>query len=193
MRSEFSPEPQQARVVLGLRYLLLTGVLIGVVGIAGRFLAWPLLTSTVGPTAYVFAAHPRTEPARFRNALIGHGVAIACGLGALAAFGLVRYPSLSETGTPSAAQVAAAVLGVGLTVFFLELAGSHHAPSAATALLITTGLAKPGAPLIGLVLGLAIVIALGPLIGRVPFARSASSEDQSRRLESPHHTGTLLS
>jgi hypothetical protein len=84
------------------------------------------------------------------------------------------------------------VFGVALTVFFLELAGSHHAPSAATALLITTGLAKPGAPLIGLVLGLAIVIALGPLIGRIPFARNGSSVDQPRRLES-HTTGTLLS
>ena len=175
-----------------MRYLLLTGVLVGAVGIAGRFLAWPLLTSTVGPTAYVFAAHPRTEAARSRNALVGHGVAIVCGLGALAAFGLVECPSISETGSSSAAQVAAAVLGVGLTVFFLELAGSHHAPSAATALLITTGLAKPGAPLIGLVLGLAIVIALGPLIGRIPFARRASGVDQPRRLESHRHTGTLL-
>jgi hypothetical protein len=180
-------------MALGLRYLLLTGVLVCAVGMAGRFLGWPLLTSTVGPTAYVFAAHPRTEAARFRNALIGHGVAIACGLGALAAFGLVRYPSVSETGSPSAAQVAAAVLGVGMTVFFLELAGSHHAPSAATALLITTGLAKPGAPLIGLVLGLAIVIGLGPLIGRIPFARRDSSVDQSRRLESSHRTGRLFS
>ena len=64
----------------------------GAVGIAGRWLAWPLLTSTVGPTAYVFAAHPHSEAARFRNALIGHGVAIACGLGALALFGLVAVP-----------------------------------------------------------------------------------------------------
>lgn len=183
-------EPRPIRVGLGLRYLMVTGALVAAVGIAGRFLAWPLLTSTVGPTAYVFAAHPRTESARFRNALIGHGVAIACGLGALAAFGLVQYPSLSEAGTPSAAQVGAAVFGVGLTVFILELAGSHHAPSAATALLITTGLAKPGSPLIGLVLGLAIVIALGPLIGRVPFARSALREDQSRLLESPYPRGT---
>ena len=94
-------------------------------------------------------------------------------------FGLVRYPSVSQTGSPSGDQVGAAVLGVGLTVFFLELAGSHHAPAAATALLITTGLAKPGAPLIGLVLGLAIVIAFGPLIGRIPLARRASTADRS--------------
>lgn len=180
-------------MALGVRYLLLTGLLVGAVGLAGRYLAWPLLTSTVGPTAYVFAAHPQSEAARFRNALVGHGVAIACGLGALAALGLLRYPSVSRTGSPSAAQVAAAVVGVGLTVFCLELAGSHHAPSAATALLITTGLAKPGAPLIGLVLGLAVVITLGPFIGRIPLARRASSADESHRREPSHNTETVLS
>lgn len=178
-------------MALGLRYLLVTSALVGAVGIGGQYLGWPLLTSTVGPTAYIFAAHPHSEGARFRNALIGHGVAIACGLAALAAFGLVRSPSISETGSPSAAQVAAAVLGVGLTVFVLELAGSHHAPSAATALLITTGLAQPGAPLIGLVLGLAIVIALGPLSGRIPFAGAFDIGDQPRSHKSAQHTEVL--
>jgi len=192
VRSEPSPRhPWSERAALALRYLLLTGALVGAVGVAGRYLAWPLLTSTVGPTAYVFAAHP--QAARFRNALVGHGAAIACGLGALAVFGLFHSPSVNETGSPSAAQIAAAVLGVGLTVFVLELAGSHHAPSAATALLITTGLAKPGAPLIGLVLGLAIVIAFGPLIGRIPLARNASIEDPFQRRESPRSRGTVLS
>lgn len=167
----------------GLRYLLLTGALVGAVGVAGRYLAWPLLTSTIGPTAYVFAAHPRTEAAKFRNALIGHTVAIACGLGALAVFGLMRAPSVSETGLPSATQIVASVLAVGLTVLLLELCGSHHAPSAATALLVTTGLARPGAPLIGLVLGLAIVLALGPLVGRLPVGSALATVSQPRRSE----------
>jgi hypothetical protein len=158
-------------LILGVRYLLLTGVLVGAVGLAGRFLAWPLLTSTIGPTAYVFAAHPGSEPARFRNALAGHCVAFGCGLAALAIFGLTRYPSISTTGSPSLRQVAAAATGVGFTVLLLEMVGSHHAPAAATTLLITTGLAKPGAPLVGLVLGLVIVISLGPLVGRLPLAR----------------------
>lgn len=180
------------RLVLGVRYLLFTGILVGAVGIGGRFLAWPLLTSTIGPTAYVFAANPDSEAARFRNALIGHAVAIGCGLGALAVFGLVGHPSVSTTGSPSLAQVAASVTAVGVTVLLLQLAGSHHAPSAATALLITTGLAKPGAPLIGLVLGLAIVIALGPLIGRIPFGRAARQVERSGGSEAPSTTGTLV-
>ena len=110
---------------------------------AGRFLAWPLLTSTIGPTAYVFAAHPDSEAARFRNALAGHSVALGCGLAALAIFGLSTYPSISTTGSPSLHQVVAAVTGVGFTV----LSRNGRRPSrrgAATAILITTGLAKPG-------------------------------------------------
>ena len=140
MRSEPPPSPPRpGRAALALRYLPLTGALVAAVGIAERYLAWPLLTSTIGPTAYVFAARPRSD------------------------------------------------------VFVLELAGSHHAPSAATARLITTGLAKPGAQLIGLVLGLAFVIALGPPTGRIPLARSASMEDPFRQRESPRNTGTVLS
>lgn len=189
MRSEFTRRDQGAtRLALGVRYLLLTGVLVAAVGIAGRFLSWPLLTSTIGPTAYVFAAHLRSEAAKFRNALVGHSVAVACGLLALAVFGLLRHPSVSGSGAPSLSQVAAAVFGTGLTVFLLEIVGSHHAPSAATALLITTGLAKPGAPLIGLVLGLAIVIALGPLIGRIPIARGLSNVERRERQTHEHDT-----
>jgi HPP family len=184
MRSETaSPSTRRAafRLTLGLRYLLLTGILVGAVGLAGRLLAWPLLTSTIGPTAYVFAANPDSETARFRNALAGHLVALGCGLAALAVFGMTRYPSISTTGSPSLRQVAAAVTGVGCTVLLLELVGSHHAPAAATTLLITTGLAKPGAPLVGLVLGLAIVIALGPLAGRLPLARALEKDTASRQ------------
>lgn len=129
--------------------------------------SWPFLTATLGPTAYVFAAHPRSEAARIRNAAFGHAVAIGAGVGALAAFGLWNHASINATGAPSLAQVGAAAVGTGVTVMVLELVGSHHAPAAATALLIATGLAKPGRPLAGLAVGLAIVLILGPLSGLV--------------------------
>ena len=162
-------------VVAASRYLVLTVVLVGVVGIAGRWLAWPLLTSTVGPTAYLFASHPRTETARFRNAAMGHAVAVGVGLGALVAFGLLHHPSVSTAGAPSWGQVLASAVAVGITMAVLELLHSHHAPAAATVLLITTGLAKPGPPLIGLVVGLSIVISLGPLCGRWPLSPAIRS------------------
>lgn len=167
------------RAEIALRYLLLTAAVVGVVGVAGHWLAWPLITSTVGPTAYMFVAHPETEASRFKNAVIGHTVAVGAGLAALAVFGLVQHPSVSATGAPTLTQAAAAAVAAGVTVAVLEVLGCHHAPAAATALLIATGLAKAGAPLIGLVLGLAIVIALGPLIGRVPLARRTSTAEQT--------------
>jgi len=187
-RNADRPTPAQ-RTAAGLRLLLITGVAVGAAGTAGHYLAWPLLTSTLGPTAYMFAAHPDDEASRFRNALVGHSVAILVGLGALALFGLVHHSSVSATGAPDWAQVGAATLAAGLTVMLLELVGSHHAPAAATALLIATGLAKPGAPLVGLVLGLAIVITLGPSLahrlvtpgvtGRAPGVERAVSAGRS--------------
>jgi hypothetical protein len=180
------------RAETALRYLLLTGVAVGAVGAAGHCLAWPLITSTVGPTAYMFVAHPESETSRFRNAVIGHSVAVAAGLGALAAFGLLHHPSVSTTGAPTAAQAGAAAVAAGVTLAVLEMAGSHHAPAAATALLVAAGLAKPGAPLIGLVLGLAMVIAFGPLLGRFPLARAASADDQTGRSQDLHKNGTTI-
>ena len=189
-----SPErPQRlVRVEVAARYLLLTGVVVGVVGLVGHWLAWPLITSTVGPTAYMFAAHPESETSRFRNALIGHSVAVGAGLGSLAAFGLLHHASVSTTGAPTWSQVAAAAVAAGVTVTVLEMFGSHHAPAAATALLIATGLAKPGAPLIGLVLGLAVVIAVGPILGRVPLARRASTVDQTGGRFATHNRGRAV-
>lgn len=164
-----SPPRRSDHLLVAARYLGLTGLLVGVVGAAGRWLAWPLLTSTVGPTAYLFAAHPSTEPARLRNAAIGHAVAIGIGLGALVLFGLEHDPSVPSAGMPSWRQALASAAAVGLTMSVLELLRSHHAPAAATTLLVATGLAKPGTPLIGLVVGLAIVVSLGPLCVRWPL------------------------
>ncbi len=171
-----------ARVVRGTRHLVLTAALVGAAGAAGRALSWPVLTSTVGPKAYVFAAHPDSEAARFRNAVVGHAIAVGIGLSSLAAFGLWDHRSVSSLGAPTPGQIGAAAAGVGVTVLALELLGSHHAPAAATALLITTGLAKPGSPLIGLVVGLAVVIAAGPLVGRIGVTdREMPRRDRHRR------------
>ena len=133
-------------MALGLRYLLLTGVLVGAVGIAGRFLAWPLLTSTVGPTAYVFAAHPRTEAARSRNALVGHAVASPAGSAPSPPSGSLSALRSARPDRPRCVG-RRGNLGGGHNRFFCWSWSGHTTPPlAATALLITTGLAKPGAP-----------------------------------------------
>lgn len=170
-----SPAPDRLplgeRVLIGLRFVLLAGGSLAVVGAVGRGLTWPALTATLGPTAYVFAAHPASEGGRLRNAILGHAVGIGCGLAMLAAFGLWSAPSLAKTGYPTWAHVGAAALAAGLTLFFLELLDAHHSPAASTALLVATGLAKPGRPLFGLVLGLAVLILVAPVLSRLPFCR----------------------
>lgn len=144
-----------------------------VVGVAGRYLRWPLLASAIGPTLYVFIAHPTSATARLRSALVGHGVAVATALASVAAFGLWGSASMSARGYPSLRQAGAAAVALGVTLGLLHLLRTHHAPAAATSLLIATGLAGPGKPLFGLLIGLAIVIAAGPVLARVPLGRGA--------------------
>ena len=167
--------PVRERLVTGLRFVVLAGISLAVVGAVGRGLTWPTLTPTLGPTAYVFAAHPASEGGRLRNAILGHTAGIGCGLAMLAAFGLWSAPSLAKTGYPTWKHVGAAALAAGLTVLVLEVLDAHHSPAAATALLVATGLAKPGRPLLGLVVGLAVLIVVGPALSRLlPLRREAA-------------------
>lgn len=165
------------RALNGTRFLLLGGVLIGAAGVAAHFQGWPWLQTTLGPTVYVFVAHPHSESARLHNAIGGHAVAIGAGLFSLAVFGLWHHPSVPATHHTLLTQMGASALALALTLFFLELLDVHHAPAGATALLISTGIARPYHPLYGLILGLALVIALGPLLARFPFRREAVAEE----------------
>jgi hypothetical protein len=166
------------RSLLGLRLALLGGVLVAAVGIAGHFagsagalgdtVRGPWLTATLGPTAYVLLAHPRTVTSRLRNALIGHSAGILSGLLALALFGLWSAPSTAETHEESVAQVGAQALALALTLLVLTLTDAHHAPSGATTLLVASGIAKPGPGLYGLLIGLALVLLLARPLARLP-------------------------
>lgn len=157
-----------AALARALRIAVAAGSSLAVVGLVDRYGSWPLLTATLGPTAYLFAAHPATRSARRRNATIGHAVAIASGLAALALFGLWNEPSQTAIGHVRVVQAFATAAALAGTLFVLELLDRHHAPAAATVVLITTGLARPGRPLLGLVCGLALLIALSPLLAWSP-------------------------
>lgn len=165
-----------------LRLLVVASAVITAVGVVGWSSGWPVLTSTLGPTAYLILAHPRSESARIRNALVGHSCAIGAGLAALAVFGLWTHPSVTVEGHASLQQAAAAGVAVGLTLLSLHLTGAHHAPAAATAVLVATGLARPGRPLVGLAVGLVLVIVLAPLLGRLPAGLAATSGEQNEGL-----------
>lgn len=167
----------------GLRLLILSGILLAGVGAAGHGLGDVWLTTTLGPTAYILLAHPESPEARLSSTLIGQGVAIALALAFLAAFGLWNHPSIAETHRDTFDQIGAQALAVGLTLLVLAVLDKHNPPAAATALLITSGIARPGAPLYGLLEGLAvtIVVAYGftVLTKAVRTRRSGAPSDQS--------------
>ncbi|MGH9096225.1 MAG: HPP family protein [Acidimicrobiales bacterium] len=154
---------------MAIRIGLLSGTAVFVLGAADRFLTMPLLTAAIGPTAYVFVAHPHSEASRLRNAVIGHATAIGVGLLALATFGLWNAQSTVAIGHATLAQAGASGMAVAITLGLLHVLHTHHAPAAATTLLVATGLAHPGKPLIGLAVGLVGLMLMVPMLGSMPL------------------------
>ena len=65
-------------------YLLIAGAsAIALSGIAAYLLRQPLLFPSLGPTVFLVFETPMAAPASPRNTLIGHGIGIAVGFGAL--------------------------------------------------------------------------------------------------------------
>ncbi|MEU0112639.1 HPP family protein [Streptomyces bobili] len=166
----------RTRLLGGLRLFALSGLLLAGVGAVGNLIGWVALTTTLGPTAYLLLAHPGSMTARLRSAVTGHAVAIALGLACLAVFGLWSHPSVAEQHHETATQIGAQALAVSLTLFMLHLVDAHHAPAAATALLISSGITRPGPPLYGLVVGLALVLAIAPLLAAAISSRAGRGD-----------------
>jgi hypothetical protein len=167
----------RTRLLGGLRLFVLSALLLAGVGAIGHLIGWVALTTTLGPTAYLLLSRPESVSARLRSAVTSHVVAIAVGLACLAAFGLWSHPSVAEQHHDTAPQIGAQALAVGLTLFLLHLLDAHHAPAAATALLITSGITRPGPPLYGLLVGLALVLVIAPLLAAATSCRAKGGGD----------------
>lgn len=163
----------------GLRLFLLSALLLAGVGAIGWLIGWVALTATLGPTAYLLLAHPESVTARLRSAVTAHVVAIGVSLACLAAFGLWSYPSVAEQHQETASQIGAQGLAVGLTLFLLHLCGTHHPPAAATAMLIASGITRPGPSLYGLLLGLALVLAMAPLLAAATSSHGSRATQEA--------------
>lgn len=159
-----------------IRLLILCGALVLALGALAGVLRQPLLAAAIGPTLYVLLVHPDTEVAQIRNAIVGHTAAIGAGLASLALLGLWRTPPVLGSGGVPFRRAAAVALSIALTVAALELCGTHHAPAAATSLLVGVGISRPGPGLIGLIVGLVAVIAVTPVVAQLP-ARQATLTD----------------
>ncbi|PWI44477.1 HPP family protein [Streptomyces sp. ICBB 8177] len=167
------------RLAVSVRLFVLSAVLLAGVGALGHGLGWVVLTTTVGPTAYVLLAHPDTAGSRVRNAVVGHASAVACGLALLAVFGLWNHASVAQTNHDTPAQIAAEALAAAATLFCLTLLDAHHPPAAATALLIASGIARPGPPLYGMLVGLAVTVVAASALTRLPGLRNQTAREHS--------------
>ncbi|MCV2458175.1 HPP family protein [Streptomyces sp. ICN988] len=103
-------------------------MLLAGIGAIGRPLGWVVLTTTLGPTAYLLLAHPDSLGARWRSAVLGHAAAVAAGLACLAVFGLWSHPSVAAQHHDSPRQIGAQALAVGLTLLLLHVLDAHHPP-----------------------------------------------------------------
>ncbi|MGW0086410.1 HPP family protein [Streptomyces sp. NPDC003393] len=163
--------PFRTRLSAGGRLLFLSAALLMATGLIGHGIGWILLTTTLGPTACLLLAHPDRTGPRVRDAVLAHASATACGLACLAIFGLWDQPSALERHHDTLPQLGAQALAVGVTLLILTLLCAHHPPAAATGLLITSGITRPGPLLYGMLTGLAIVICGSALLAKTRWHR----------------------
>lgn len=171
----------RGRLKAGVRLFVLSGLVLAALGIVGHYAGWVLVTTTVGPTLYILLAHPNSRASSFRSGVVGHCCAVVVGLAALAAFGLWHHPSVPQAGHDTPTQIGAEALSVAATLFLLTVLDAHHPPAAATALLITSGIARPGPPLYGMLVGLCAVLLIGPLLAAVPGPGRKGSPPERER------------
>ena len=125
----------------------------------------PLLFPSLGATAFLIFETPTAEVGTPRNTIIGHGVAIACAVFAMAVFGLLGDPSAFEEGVTFARALAVA-LCVGLTGGVLRLLRAAHPPAGATTIIVGSGLLAEADQILAVVVGVVLVTLAGWLLNR---------------------------
>ncbi len=119
------------------------------------------LFSSLGPTAFEVAEHPKRPSSRPRAIIIGHFTAIAIAFGSVAVFGAWNAPLANpQHGLPLArlwASAAAALLTAAVNL----LLGTNQPASLATALLITLGSFQSGYGALGMIAGVMLIAGLG--------------------------------
>lgn len=139
----------------GVYTLVLCFAVLVAVGLVGILREEPWVFPSLGPTVMLFFESPRQPTASAKNALVGHGVAIAIGALCLHGFGFATHPAAIVEGLVTRRVIAAAA-SVALTAFALRLLRSPHPPAGATTLIISLGVIKKAGSLA--VMGGAVVL-----------------------------------
>jgi len=155
-----------ARLVLGV-YSLVNGVVsIGVLAAAAHLTTTPFVFPSLGPTAFLLFFKPEAAASSPRNTLIGHGIGVLAGLGALHLFGLVDAgPALAEgVNWP---RVGAAALSLAVTNAVMVWADVPHPPAGATTLIVSLGILTTPWQLTVLLLAVLLLVVQAFVINRI--------------------------
>lgn len=111
---------------------------LGIMAAVGMALRTPDIFPSLGPTAFLFFFTPTSPTASPRHAIYGHAIGIACGYGALVAFGLTHAPPATEV--IGFHRLLAASLSLALTGALMILLKAAHPPAGATTLIVALGI-----------------------------------------------------
>lgn len=140
-----SPGGRVALVTLG------TSVLAGIAWLSGAYPVVPAL----GPSLLLAAFRPDSREASPTSLITGHGLAVLCGVLALALFGLLGRPPAFGAGL-SLAHVLALSAAMGMTAAAMLALDRMHPPAASMTLFVALGIAGEVAHFAGL--GIAILV-----------------------------------
>lgn len=145
-----------------------SALLIVVAGFVGYKLKQPWLFAALGPTVMMMVANPGHETTRFRAVVVGHLAAIACAYLALLMLDAGGVPALTAAAKSFSPRIWASGAALAMLAIVQPQLRAHHAPAAATALLITLGaLRMTGRTPLALIGSVVLVAALAEMAAHV--------------------------
>lgn len=138
---------------------VVTGALVLLTGVMSLATRQPWLFVALGPTIVLIAGTPGHPTARVHNIVVGHLVAIVCAWLAVMLVGAAGAPAFLG-GSGGTARMWAGAIAVALTVLLQPTARAYHPPAAATALLLSLGIARLSLKPVGAMVAGVVVVAL---------------------------------
>lgn len=130
-------------------------------GLAGVALAsgQPWVFPSLGPTAFLAFASPRSPANHPRRAIVGHALGLGAGALALGVCGLLDAPSAIAAGVDGP-RVLAVGVALALTGGGMVAADAEHPPAGATTLIVALGLLRAPAELAVAMLAIVLLVVL---------------------------------
>lgn len=143
------------------------GALILTVAATGWATHWPLVFTSLGPTAYELIEKPNATSARTYNVIVGHFVALAAGFFSVWVVHAWGAPKVASAGFVAAPRMWAAVIAVTLTAL-VNLAIKAGQPAAfSTTMLVALGSMQTLRDAVAIAAAVLIMAAIGEPLRRL--------------------------